>query len=140
MDIFVRNIPNQASAKNLESFFRDEFRPFRIHEFSCHKPRGRGYAIVTVLDAAKAQAFLKIHGEVSLQSLKQLRTPALKYMDRQLLCAPSKHKPDEVLLQTLRKDAKDKMCQTRSAVSATGSSGRVERKFEYTSGNTKHPS
>lgn len=132
MDIFVRNVPNQASAKNLESFFRDEFRPFRIHEFACHKPRGRGYAIVTVLDAAKAQSFLKIHGEVSLQSLKQLRTPPLKYMDRLLLCAPSRNKPDEILLQTLRKDAKDKICQTRSVNSPTVSSGKVERKFDYT--------
>lgn len=35
MDIFVRNVPDQASNKNLELFFQNQFRPFGIDVFSC---------------------------------------------------------------------------------------------------------
>jgi hypothetical protein len=53
MDIFVRNIPDQASNKNLEIFFQKQFRPFSIDDFSCQKLKTRGCAILTVLDAEK---------------------------------------------------------------------------------------
>lgn len=133
MDIFVRNIPDQASNRNLETFFRDKFQPFHIHDFSCQKLRRRGCAIVTVLDGAKAQHFLNSHGATLQQGQKRSVTRPLKYMNRDLLCAPSKSKPDEVLLQTLRKDANDKANQTRNTTSASGTAEHIERNFMYNS-------
>jgi len=129
IDIFVRNIPDQVSNKNLEIFFQKEFRPFSIDDFSCQKLKTRGCAVLTVLDAQKAQRFLDIYGSTSQNVCT--RAHALIYIDRNLFCSPSKFKPDEVLLQTLRKDAKDKRNQVRLKTSAGGSAEQVERKFEY---------
>jgi len=61
------------------------------------------------------------------------RVHALKYRDRNLVCSPSKFKPDELLLRTLRKDAKDKRNQVHLKTSAGGFAEKVERKFEYAS-------
>lgn len=132
MDIFVRNIPDQASNKNLETFFRNQFRPFRIDDFSCHKLRSRGCATLTVLDAEKAQDFLRIHGVPSQKGEKHTKTKPLKYMNRDLLCAPSKSKSDKMLLQTLRKEAKDKVNQLRNKTSAVDSAEKFDRQFDYT--------
>jgi RNA dependent RNA polymerase len=131
MDIFVRNIPDQLNDKNLEKFFRNQFRPFGIDIFSCRKLKSRGCASLTVLDAEKAQQFLSIYGGSSQKDEKQTKKQALKYMNRDLICAPSRHKSDEMLLRTLRKEAKDKGNQSRNKTSATDSAEQVERKFDY---------
>lgn len=132
MDIFVRNIPNQASNKNLEIFFQKQFRLFSINDFSCQKLKTRECAILTVLDAQKAQRFLDIYGLASQKGTMRTRAHALKYMDKDLFCSPSKFKLDEVLLQTLRKEAKDKGNQARTKASAGGSAEQVDREYEYT--------
>ncbi len=132
MDIFVRNIPDQASNKNLEIFFQKQFPPFSIDDFSCQKLKTGGCAILTVLDAEKAQRFLDIYESASQKGTMRTRAQALKYMDRDLFCSPSKFKPDEMLLHTLRKEAKDKGNQARTKASAGGSAEQVDREFEYT--------
>ena len=132
MDIFVRNIPDQTSNRNLEIFFQKQFRPFSIDYFSCHKLKTRGCAILTVLDAQKAQRFLEIYGSASQNGTTRTRADALKYMDRDLFCSPSKSEPNEMLLQTLRKEAKDEGNQVRSRAIAGDSAEQVEREFDYT--------
>jgi len=97
-----------------------------------HKLKSRGCAILTVLDAGKAQHFLNVYGLASRKGEKYTGTQALKYMDRDLFCSPSKFKSDEMLLQTLRKDAKDKGNRARNKISAVGSAEQVDREFEYT--------
>ena len=132
MDIFVRNIPDQASNKNLERFFQKQFRPLGIDDFSCQKLKTRGCAILTVLDAQKAQHFLELYGSASQRGTMGTRTHALRYMGRDLFCSPSKSKPDEISLKTLRKEAKDKRNQIRIKPFAGDSAEQVEREFEYT--------
>jgi len=132
MDIFVRNIPDQASNKNLEIFFQKQFRPFSIDIFSCQKLKRRGCAILTVLDAEKAQRFLDIYESASQKGITCTGAQALKYMGRDLFCSPSKFKSDEMLLLTLRKESKDKGNQARTKTSAVGSAEQVDRAFEYT--------
>ena len=129
MDIFVRNIPDQASNKNLERFFQKQLEAFGIDDFSCQKLKTRGCAIVTVLDAEKGQRFLEVYGSASQ---RDARAQALKYMNRDLFCSPSKFKPDDISLQTLRKEAKDKRNQTHTRPFAGGSAEKSEREFEYT--------
>lgn len=97
-----------------------------------HKLKSRGCAILTVLDTGKAQHFLNVYGLASRKGEKYTGTQALKYMDRDLFCSPSKFKSDEMLLQTLRKDAKDKGNWARNKTSAVGSAEQVDREFEYT--------
>jgi RNA dependent RNA polymerase len=132
MDIFVRNIPDQASSKNLESFFREHFKPFGIYDFCCQKLRSRGCAILTVLDAGKAQRFLNVYGVPSQSRDEATKTQALKYLNRDVFCSPSKSKCDEVLLETLRKEAKDKGNQLHNRSSAPGAGEQLNRAFDYT--------
>ena len=133
MDIFVRNVPDQASNKSLEKFFQKQFRPFSIDDFSCQKLKTRGCAILTVLDAQKAQRFLDIYGSASQKGTMRTRAQPLKFIERDLFCSPSKSKPDKMLLQTLRKEAKDRGNQNRTKASADRSAEQVDREFEYTS-------
>lgn len=133
MDIFVRNVPDQASNKSLEKFFQKQFRPFSIDDFSCQKLKTRGCAILTVLDAQKAQRFLDIYGSASQKGTMRTMAQPLKFIDRDLFCSPSKSKPDKMLLQTLRKEAKDRGNQTRTKASVDRSVEQVDREFEYTS-------
>lgn len=126
MDIFVRNVPYQASNKNLETFFQERFRPFSIDVFSCQKLKSQGCAILTVLDTEKALLFLEIYESASREGTLRTGAQTLKYMGRELLCSPSRSKSDEMLLRHLRKRSKDKekeVCTTAE---------QVERVFEYT--------
>lgn len=132
MDIFVRNIPEQASNKNLQTFFREHFRPFGIDDFHCQKLRSRGCATVTVLDEQKAQRFLKVYGN-SQSHDSHTNTKKLRYMDKDLFCVPSKSKCNETLLQTLRKDAKDRGDPTSRKQPATTTAARIDRSFDYIS-------
>ena len=86
--------------------------------------------MLTVLNAQKAQRFLDTYGSAARKG--SMRASTLRYMDRDLLCSLSKFEPDEWLLETLRKDAKDNENQIRLKASTGGSTEQFERKFDYT--------
>lgn len=133
MDIFVRNIPDQSSNKSLETFFRNNFRSFGIHEFTCWKLKSRGCAILTVVDAGKARQFLNVHGGRSQSGGRHSHIQGLKYINRDLFCTPSRFEPDEIVLETLRKQAKDKGNQTDRKNPAAELAEHLDREFKYSS-------
>ena len=134
--IFVRNLPDQTTEKQLKKFFQQRFRDFGIDTFDCHKLRSRGCALLTVLDPTKAQKFLNLYGSPA-SNTHRLTVPTtsgkLNYMTRPLYCQASRDKPDKILLQTLQKEAKDKATKSRSNAEAVRPARRFERKFGYTS-------
>ncbi|KAI9674678.1 MAG: hypothetical protein M1817_001581 [Caeruleum heppii] len=133
MDIFVRNIPDQASNKNLRTFFAAQFRPFGIDAFLCQKLKRRGCATLTILDPEKAQCFLTVYGGSSQKGRQRTQTKTLKYMDRDLYCVPSKFECDEWLLETLRKEQGDNRTRPRNKIATAASTEKDDCQFDYIS-------
>ena len=120
MEVFVRNIPDQGTEKQLKKIFQSCFKEFRIDVFECHKLRSRGCALLTIPDRKKAELFLAAYAAPTNRKLL--------YMTRPMYCSKSKNEPDKFLLQTLQKEAKDKAVK---GTAASGSTGRSEREFGY---------
>ena len=133
MDIFVRHVPEQATDKSLKKFFRTKFQPFKIDDFSCHKLKRRGCAILTILDVQKAQIFLNLYGESDQKGTRCSRKEPLLFMGKPIHCSQSKNEPDKYLLRTLQKDAEDRKKQPRSKTSAIAPTNGAQRQFGYTS-------
>lgn len=62
MDVFVRNVPVNATRKQIEDFFRGPLAQCGITTFHVEKMRAQHLATVTVLDAERGQQFLISHG------------------------------------------------------------------------------
>lgn len=121
MDIFVRNIPDEASKKSLNDFFREKLRLLNIHEFGFERLRSRGCGLLTLLTAQKGQRFLDNYSDT--------RRP-LFHLSRPLRCSKSREEPDELKLRSIAKEAKDK------AKSAGAVPNGVTLKEKHTHANT----
>ncbi|KZF19189.1 RdRP-domain-containing protein [Xylona heveae TC161] len=102
MDIFVRNIPVQATEKSLQTFFRPILGQFGIENFACHRFRGRGFAVITVLEVECAKAFL-----IGL-NLPVAQSRPLKFMGRRIWCESSRRPLNDFLVKVLQKEKRDK--------------------------------
>lgn len=105
MDIIVKNLPDQITEKQVESFFRPHLARLSIKTFGCRKTRGRGTATITIEDLSKAEIFLKLHGQTKsgpegFKAVKQ----KLYHLKRSILCFQSTQVPDKFLLQSLKQE------------------------------------
>lgn len=81
----------------------------------------------------KAQRFLNIYESAFQKGTMRTKAQAqaLKYMNRDLFCFLSKFKLDEILLQILRKETKNRENQTRIKTSADDFAEQIDCEFEY---------
>lgn len=110
MDVLVRNLPDQITEKQVENFFRPTLARFSINTFVCIKKRGRGIATITIEDLSKAENFLKYHGQTKpgqegFRGVQQ----KLYHLRRPIYCSQSTHIPDQFMLQSLKKEEKNKI-------------------------------
>ena len=123
MEVFVRNLPEQMSEKQLEDFFGPLLTQLSINSsYCCQKLRGK-CAKVTILDSRLAQKFLEIYGTTGpgSQAVHQLRR-----MGRNIYCSASRNEPDELLLRSLQHE-RDKRQQRARAEPRNGSVVLPER-------------
>lgn len=127
MEVFVRNLPEQLSEKQLRDFLRPIFTSLSIDSFCCQKLR-KGCATVTILDPQLGQKFLDLHGQSSgtrrgTQAIRQLH-----HMGRAIHVSASRNKPDTYLLRSLREE-NQKLQQSKETKTGKGPIIRHERKF-----------
>lgn len=108
MEVVARNLHEEATEKQLQTFFRETLEKIGIHTFHCHKPKGR-LAILTIHDIHKARRFLYLHGQtlpgaVGFKTVKQ----KLYRLGRPVNCSVSNKQPDSFLLLSLKKEESDK--------------------------------
>lgn len=114
MDVFVKNLPPAITEKQIENFFRPHLGKFSINTFSCRALRGKGSptssAVITILDARKARAFLEVHGQAGQgrENWGKVRHQ-LYHMGKPIYCSKSNQIPDRFLLQALEKDETKKL-------------------------------
>src|SRR2546423_1138289 len=132
MDIFVRNVPQQSSDKQLRKFLRPHLEKLGVDVFHCNKFRYKPLALVTVLDPELAHRFLALYGDSAVRSTL-LNTCELIYLGQTLHFSAGKKPPDPILLDTLRKEAKDKAENIHKGRSHALPAARHERKYTYLS-------
>src|SRR4051812_18208737 len=107
MDIFVRNVPNQSTDKQLHKFLRPHLKALGTEVFHCDKFKGKKLALVTLLDPTQASRFLALYGDNAVQDSITLKLK-LTFLGQTLYFSASNKAPDPTLLRCLRKEAKDK--------------------------------
>ena len=109
MEVFVRNLPQEATEKQVKQYFRPILADLSINVFHCQKPRNKGYAKITILDRQLGQRFLAVHGQL-IPGFEGFRTvkKQLRHMNRPLNCSLSNHAPDEYVLKSLERDQVEK--------------------------------
>ena len=109
MDVFVRNLPDQMTEKQVNNYFRPYFERLGIKTWKIDKLKARGCAVVTILDVPRAQQFLYIHGQTQPgpQGFRSVRSK-LFHMNRPINCIISNTQPDKFLISSLEKEEKDK--------------------------------
>lgn len=127
MEVFVRNLPDQLSQKQLRDFFEPLLSRLSISSYCCHKLQ-KGCATVTFLDPVLGQKFLDLHGN---SNLKPKAVDQLRHMGRNIYCSASRNEPDTFLLSSLRSE-QDRL-QTKKASTGKGSTQRFERTLSCSS-------
>ncbi|KAL8699255.1 MAG: hypothetical protein Q9224_001493 [Gallowayella concinna] len=109
MEVFVRNLPNEATERQVKQYFRPILAEININIFHCQKPRNKGFAKITVPDRQLGQHFLDIHGQLKPghQGFKTVKHQ-LYHMSRPVNCSLSNTPPDEYVLKSLEREAAEK--------------------------------
>jgi hypothetical protein len=132
MDIFVRNVPNQSTEKQLQRFLSPYLKDLGTTVFHCSKFKNKKLALVTVLDPTLADRFLALYGDNAVRSSI---TPKAKltFLGQTLLFSVSNKPSDPTLLQCLRKEAKDGVMNAQKGRLAASPAVRHEREYPYLS-------
>lgn len=130
MDIFVRNVPNQSTNKQLHKFLLPHFRELGTDVFHCNKFKNRPLALVTLLDPVLAHRFLAKYGDNTTRS-PTLSTSKLTYLGRTLSFSAGRGTPDHTLLESLRKEVKDKSRNTQKRSFQASGHSRPKRTYPY---------
>ena len=131
MEVFVHNLPHQASQKQLENFFGTILAELQIVDiFNCQKLGKPGLATLTFLHSTDALYFLKRYGKYDPYLHGNSRPSELRHMGKVILCGRSRNAPNPYLLRIL--EDKEKTRQgTASRKSATQPpKPKVERKYQ----------
>ena len=114
MNVFVKNLPEQMTEKQVNKYFRPYLERLGIKTYRCDKLKSRGCAILTILDIPKAQQFLSIHGQTQSgpQGFRSVRQK-LFHQNRPVNCSLSKTPPDRFLVSSLEKQEKDRDIKVR---------------------------
>ena len=130
MQVFVHNLPDQTSEKQLERFLRPILARLSIRTFACQKVSKRGCATVTFLHPSDGLLFLTTHGQQTQRTQASQTAQQLRYMTRAIHFLPSKHAADPYLLRTLQhEEDNSKKKHPPKAVKVV--SKKLERKFDF---------
>ncbi|KAI7469590.1 RNA-directed RNA polymerase [Hortaea werneckii] len=115
MDIFVRNVPPQATSKQLERFFQAPLEECGVKVFYVEKFEGKQFARLTTLDIAAGRVFLERFGVPHESGLRVRAKRPLKLNGHYLQCSPSHNPSSGFSLKALELEAKQQRAGTTGA-------------------------
>lgn len=116
MDIFVRNLPANATNKQVNTFFAPVFESFGIRDYYCEKYIGKNLANITVLDAGAAQRFLDFYGVPTNAPRGVSPRNGLRWSGKLIWCSQNRQDVSDFSLQAVAFAASEK---ARKAVHTT---------------------
>lgn len=131
MEVFVRNLPNQLSEKQIRDFFRPVLSKLSIDSYCCQK-LSKGCATLTILDPQLGQNFLNQHGQNGASRRTKVADHQLYHTGRAIHCSGSRNKPDKYLLRSLREE-RAKRVQAKETVTGKDPPARHEPEFSCSS-------
>lgn len=108
MDIFVRNLPPNATRKQVDTFFNPVFESFGIREYHCEKHTGKNLATITVLDARAAQRFLDLYGVPTDAPRGVYPKSGLKWAGKLIWCSRSRDNVSDFAIKAVAFAASEK--------------------------------
>lgn len=132
MEVFVSNLSNQSTQKQIEQWFKPILARFNIHIFYCEKFRNRNFAKLTIGDVRLGQQFLDLHGQVKpgrdgFNTVKE----KLYHFKRPVNCRKSHNDPDKFMLQSLERDIREKLLSKQRHLSKPLNPGRQRNKRSF---------
>ncbi|KAL8923902.1 MAG: hypothetical protein Q9208_004339 [Pyrenodesmia sp. 3 TL-2023] len=114
MEVFVRNLPEGATDRQVKQYFKPILTRLNIDVFHCQKPRNKAFAKITITDLALGQKFLELHGQTKpgregFRAVKQ----KLFHHGRPVNCSKSYDPPDDFVLKSLVREKKEKVLAER---------------------------
>ena len=106
MDIFLYNLDANISEKRLRQYLRGKFHPFGVDNLHLEKLSRGKCALLTVLDVAAGQRFLKHYSDP--------KTP-LRLSNRTIRCRVANAPPDELKIRVLKKTISDSVKRANEA-------------------------
>ena len=115
MDIFVSNLPEQMTEKQVRLYFKPLLARFEVHTFHCEKSKGKRFATITILSAVNATNFLTAHGqsESGPRGFKLVRQK-LFHMNVGVYCRPGRTPPGQYSLASLEKQEKERLATAKT--------------------------
>ncbi|KAI6798622.1 RNA-directed RNA polymerase [Hortaea werneckii] len=106
MDIFVRNVPPQATNRQLERLFKSILEECGTTTFHVEKFGGKQSAKLTILDIATGRVFLQHFGVPQGSALRVRAERPLQLHGKYLQCSPSRDPASDFSLKSLELEAK----------------------------------
>ena len=132
MDIFVRNVPKQATRKQIERFFQAPLAEYGIDVYHCEKIRDKTLATITVLDTLACQHFLGFYGVPANAPLHVRAKKPLFWSCKIIICSRSRTDPRNFDIQALAYEASQRAAQGSAGAPqprAQPQSNRTLRRF-----------
>ncbi|RYP64420.1 hypothetical protein DL770_009205 [Monosporascus sp. CRB-9-2] len=116
MECRMRNLPKDLTDRGLRRELQPWIRALNITDWTCEKPRGKGYGTVTFLRPADGEKFLRQHSEEILPGLftrngQQRSRSRLTILGTHVYCSQGQKVPDVYLLKSLADIAEDRKLQ-----------------------------
>ncbi|KAF2449704.1 RdRP-domain-containing protein [Karstenula rhodostoma CBS 690.94] len=111
MEVFMRGMPPDLTDHGLRNHLAPLMKILHINDWSCQKPRKKGFGSVTFLLYPDGQRFLQQHGEQVMPSgmfSKPQFKARLTVLGRYVYCSLSKKPADPFTLKHLAKAAEDR--------------------------------
>ena len=131
MEVFVRNLRDEATEKQVKQFFQPILASLSIDVFHCQKPRNRGFAKITICDVQLGHKFLDLHGQIlagriGFNAVRQ----KLYHYGKPVNCTRSHNSPDPFIIKSLERERIEKSGGRRPLVKYTPA-GEKRRQREF---------
>lgn len=105
MEVFVRNLPETITERQVRKFFEPHLARLQIYTFRVDKHANRNFALLTFIDASTGQRFLEEHGQTQQGRIgfNQVKTK-LFHMRKPVNCTQSINTPDKYIISALREE------------------------------------
>ncbi|KAL8770253.1 MAG: hypothetical protein Q9194_005219 [Teloschistes cf. exilis] len=132
MEVFVRNLPEQSTEKQVRKLFRPKLAPLDINVFHCYKPTGKAFAKITIHDPQKARRFLDLHGQTQPGG-KGFDTVKHKifHMRKPINCMQSRSPPDEFVVKSLEREEQGRNASHHHPTESSQAMARTQRRYDF---------
>ncbi|KAL9584990.1 MAG: hypothetical protein Q9212_001787 [Teloschistes hypoglaucus] len=131
MEVFVRNLPEQSTEKQVRNIFRPRLALLNINVFHCYKPTGKPFAKITIHNPQKARRFLDLHGQTQsgsngFNAVKH----KIFHMRKPVNCMQSRSPPDEFVVKSLEREEQGRNAGHHHAMQSSQATARSQRKYD----------